>query len=326
MAKKSAPRTTDAAPASAEVGPRTPGAAAARGHAGEPRPRPFPWWLVGGGVVLAAAVALGQRGERSGASSGSDTGREIGVSAGLASVPERLEVRVVQSYPHDPGAFTQGLLWHDGQLFESTGLYGESSLRRVDLESGTVRERREVEPRLFAEGLARVGGELFQLTWREHELRVWTTDGLEPVRTVEYEGEGWGLCHDGTNLVMSDGSARLTFRDPQDFHVVRTVRVRERGQAVDQLNELECQGGMIWANVWQTDRILRIDPRDGRVTGTVDAAGLLSPEEARRSDVLNGIAWIEERGHFVITGKLWPRLFEVEFVPQGRARRAGEEG
>jgi glutaminyl-peptide cyclotransferase len=233
-----------------------------------------------------------------------------------SSAPERLAVRVVGSYPHARDAFTQGLLWHDGHLYESTGLYGRSSLRRVDLQSGEVLERRALPPELFAEGLARVGDRLIQLTWQEHRAIVWTLDGLQRVREFAYEGEGWGLCYDGEHLVMSDGSDRLVFRDPETFRSVRSIRVRERGRPVDQLNELECVDGAIWANVWQTDRILRIDPHTGNVTGIATAGDLLDPDEREHADVLNGIAWIPERRHFVITGKLWPRLFEVEFVPE----------
>jgi glutaminyl-peptide cyclotransferase len=231
--------------------------------------------------------------------------------------PARLVVRVLRSFPHARDAFTQGLLWYRGYLYESTGLYGRSSLRKVDLESGDVLERRDVRPELFAEGLARVADHLFQLTWQEGRALVWTLDRFELVREIEYEGEGWGLCYDGTHLVMSDGSARLAFRDPRTFEVVRRVRVRDRGRPVEALNELECVDGAIWANVWQTDRIVRIDPRTGRVTAIVNAGGLLEEEERANADVLNGIAWIPERHHFVITGKLWPRLFEVEFVPPG---------
>jgi glutamine cyclotransferase len=234
--------------------------------------------------------------------------------------PERLAIRIVRSHPHDPEAFTQGLLWHDGHLYESTGLYGESTLRKVDLESGEVRRSETVEERFFAEGLARVGAELYQLTWQEHRAIVWSLPDLRRLRTIEYEGEGWGLCHDGTHLVMSNGSDRLAFRDPSTFEIVRSVRVHERGRAVDELNELECVDGVVWANVWQTDRILRIDPRTGRVTGVVDARGLLDGDDAADADVLNGIAWIPERRRFVITGKLWPRAFEVDFVPATDAR------
>ena len=293
--------------------------------------------LVGGVIaVLAAFIAARVMGLGSGAEGGE--GDEI-ATAGTDREPtpdatatpdadeaprtpepvvERLRVNVLHTYPHSPEAFTQGLLWHEGHLYESTGLYGESSLRRVALETGEVLQRRAIEPRFFAEGLARVGDRLFQLTWQEGETHVFGLDSFEPIRTFEHEGEGWGLCYDGARLVMSDGSARLFFRDPESFELTRTVTVRQDGEPVDQLNELECVDGVVWANVWQTDRILRIDPASGRVTGVVDARGLLTPEERREADVLNGIAWIPERGHFVITGKQWPHLFEVDFVADAR--------
>jgi glutaminyl-peptide cyclotransferase len=230
---------------------------------------------------------------------------------------ERLVVRIVHTYPHDTEAFTQGLLWHDGHLYESTGQYGRSSLRKVALETGEVLERRDIPARLFSEGLALVGDRLYQLSWMEHEAQVWTLDGFDPVRTFRYEGEGWGLCWDGEHLVMSDGSDHLFFRDPETFEVEGEVLVHHRGEGVRMLNELECVDGTVWANVWQQDRILRIDPESGRVTAIVNAAGLLTREEAAHADVLNGIAWIPERNHFVITGKEWPHLYEVEFVPRG---------
>ena len=250
----------------------------------------------------------------------SDAGAGVVQRVGLEGPPpaaEQLEVRVLHRYPHDPMAFTQGLLWHDGHIFESTGLYGESSLRRVDLETGEVLERRSLDRGLFAEGLARIGDQLTQLTWRANQAHVWTVDGFHHERQLRYEGEGWGLCHNGEHLVMSDGSERLSFRQPESFRVDHVVRVRDADGFVEDLNELECVDGAIWANVWQTDRIIRIDPATGRVTASVDASGLLDATEALGSDVLNGIAWIPEREHFVITGKQWPWLFEVEFVPAG---------
>src|SRR5690606_494414 len=162
-------------------------------------------------------------------------------------------------YPHDPGAFTQGLLWHEGFLYESTGLRGRSSLRKVDLETGEVLAQRGVEQRLFAEGLALVGTRLIQLTWTTGQALIWALESLTHERTFEYDGEGWGLCYDGQHLVMSDGTARLTFRDPETFRELRHVTVRLRGRELRHLNELECVDGLVWANVWQSDRIVRID-------------------------------------------------------------------
>jgi glutaminyl-peptide cyclotransferase len=234
----------------------------------------------------------------------------------VSDAPERLRVRVLARHAHADDAFTQGLLWHEGHLYESTGLRRRSSLRKVDLASGRVLARRDLEPQIFAEGLARVGSRLFQLTWEDGIAYVWNLEDFEPVRTFRYEGEGWGLCYDGEHLVMSDGSDALTFRDPESFRAVRTVHVKLEGEPVDQLNELECVDGVLWANIWQTDEIVRIDPASGDVTGVVDARGLLSDRESAGADVLNGIAWIPERRRFAITGKLWPALFEVEFVPE----------
>ncbi|MFK7989397.1 MAG: glutaminyl-peptide cyclotransferase [Sandaracinaceae bacterium] len=268
-----------------------------------------PWWLFAAIAGIVCLVAYTQYS----ASSGEQI-EDIGLT-GVAPPPEALGVRIINRFPHDREAFTQGLLWHEGHLYESTGLRRHSTLRRVELETGAVLESRALEDRLFAEGLARVGDLLYQLTWERGEAHVWTLDGFEHRRTLNYDGEGWGLCHDGEHLVMSDGSARLTFRDPTSFRVRRVVRVRESGRPVDQLNELECVDGVVWANVWHEDRILRIDPTDGRVTGVVEVPDLLEGEEDWDTDVLNGIAWIPDRGHFVITGKRWPRLFEVDFVP-----------
>lgn len=274
-----------------------------------------PWWLVVVvGLVLGAVVWV----ELSEGRDGGDDLRPVVDDVELAAPPpamEELEVRVIHRYPHAADAFTQGLLWHDGFLYESTGLRYRSTVRQVDLETGEVRRRRSLEDRYFAEGLARVGDALYQLTWEAGTVHVWSIDDFSHRRTFDYDGEGWGLCYDGTHLVMSDGSERLTFRDPETFHVDHVLRVRDEDGFVEQLNELECVDGSIWANVWQTDRIVRIDGASGRVTGRVDASGLLSLTERIEADVLNGIAWIPERGHFVLTGKEWPWLFEVDFVP-----------
>jgi len=226
----------------------------------------------------------------------------------------RLEVRVRGEFPHARDAYTQGLLWHQGKLYESTGQYGQSSLRRVDLASGVVEQRWDLPDDLFAEGLARVGDRLIQLTWHAGLAKVYSRQDFTPVGEYSYLGEGWGLCHDGARLVMSDGSDRLSFRDPKTFAVLGEIRVTLRGRPLSRLNELECVEGAVWANVWTTDLIVRIDPDSGQVTATVDASGLLSPEESRNTEVLNGIAYRTEKGTFLLTGKYWPKLFEVEFV------------
>jgi len=230
---------------------------------------------------------------------------------GTATPEVRLELEVVASYPHDAGAFTEGLLWHRGRLYESTGMYGTSSLREVDLASGRVLRRRDLEPQQFGEGLALAGGELFQLTYQAELGWVWDLATFARLRTFAYRGEGWGLTFDGTHLIQSDGSSRLTFRSPVDFSPLRELPVLRAGRPQFYLNELEWVQGELWANVWQSDEILRIDPQSGRVTGSVDASQLLAPEERRHADVLNGIAWDAERGHFLLTGKYWPKLFAV---------------
>jgi glutamine cyclotransferase len=239
-------------------------------------------------------------------------------------LPEELVPQVVRSFPHDHEAFTQGLLFFEGKLYESTGLQGRSSVRRVDPESGHVEARTELAPQLFGEGLARVGGQLFQITWRDGRALVWDLGGLKKLRELSYPGEGWGLCHDGHRLIMSDGSDHLFFRDDASFARTGDVAVTRAGEPVKKLNELECVGDEVYANVWMTDNIARIDAKTGAVTGWIDASGLLSRDERLGADVLNGIAFVPERGTFFITGKLWPRMFEVRFVPRAPAP-AGEK-
>lgn len=227
---------------------------------------------------------------------------------------ERLRVQVVATYPHDPNAFTQGLVLAGGRLFESTGLEGRSSLREVELTTGKVLRRLDVPAPVFAEGLALVGTRLFQITWKHETAYTYDRDTFKKGPTFPYSGEGWGLCHNGQELVMSDGSARLTFRGPETFRVMREVVVREGGQPVDQLNELECVGPHVFANVWMTDRIVRIDPKTGAVTASIDASNLLPAAERYGTDVLNGIAHDPSNDTFLITGKLWPKMFRVRFV------------
>ena len=227
---------------------------------------------------------------------------------------DRLRVELVKAYPHDRGAFTQGLVLDRGKLYESTGLVGQSSLREVELETGRVIRKVDVPAPIFAEGLALVGDRLFQLTWQNGRVLVYDRRTFAKQQEHPYRGEGWGLCSDGTNLVMSDGSAMLTVRRPTDFGVVRTLAVTMDGSALDQLNELECVEGAVYANVWTRDLIVRIDPATGRVTARIEAPNLLSVIERQGVDVLNGIAYDPSDQTFLITGKLWPKLFRVKFV------------
>lgn len=246
----------------------------------------------------------------------------IGIATLTASVclgAPTIRPRVIRDYPHDAGAFTQGLLLHAGKLYESTGLLGRSSLRRVDLESGGVEQQVDLASDLFGEGLALVGERLIQLTWQSGIAIVYRLDTFEELERYSYATEGWGLCFDGSDLVMSDGSSTLFFRDAETFELKREISVTEEGAPVIRLNELECVGDEVLANQWQTDRIVRIDKGTGSVLTNIDASGLLTSEEEQTADVLNGIAHVPETGRYLITGKLWPRLFEVELTFDGGA-------
>ncbi|HEX2224902.1 MAG TPA: glutaminyl-peptide cyclotransferase, partial [Thermoanaerobaculia bacterium] len=236
---------------------------------------------------------------------------------------ERLALQVVATRPHDRGAFTQGLVWHQGKLYESTGQYGGSSLRVVEPETGRVERKLDLASNYFAEGLALAGDRLIQITWMEQVAFVYNLADLSRVGEFRYTGEGWGLAFDGQNLIMSDGSDRLTFRDPRTFAAVREVRVKLGESPVHLLNELEWVDGKIYANIWQSEEIVRIDPRTGRVEAVIDASGLLTPEERYGTDVLNGIAYVPSSKTFLITGKLWPKMFEVKLVPRRLPSKSG---
>ena len=224
---------------------------------------------------------------------------------------------IVKRYPHDADAYTQGLIYHDGVMYESTGMEGRSSVRRVDLETGQVLKKHDLAQRYFGEGIAIVGDRLYQLTWRAGEGFIYSVPELEPKGTFRYYGEGWGLTTDGTSLIMSNGSHRIVFLDPSDFSVTRTIDVRSGGSRVSQLNELEWVKGEIWANVYMTDQIARIDPTNGKVIGWIDLAGILTrAERTGREDVLNGIAYDAAGDRIFVTGKLWPRLFEIRLTPK----------
>ncbi|HLL76187.1 MAG TPA: glutaminyl-peptide cyclotransferase [Pyrinomonadaceae bacterium] len=222
---------------------------------------------------------------------------------------------VKNTYPHDRAAFTQGLIFRDGYLWESTGQYGSSSLRQVELKTGRVLRSVPVEREFFAEGMTIFGGKVYQLTWQEGRAFVYDAKDFRRLGEFKYAGEGWGLTHDGESLVMSDGTSTLRFLDPETFAVRRTVRVADAGRPVEQLNELEYVRGEIFANVWQEDRVARIDPRTGRVTGWIDLRGLLPAADTRGDeDVLNGIAYDEAGDRLFVTGKLWPKLFEIRLI------------
>lgn len=226
--------------------------------------------------------------------------------------PARYTFTVVNEYPHDPEAFTQGLIYRDGYLFESTGLNGRSSLRKVRLDTGEVVQRIDVDARYFAEGLADWNNRLIQLTWQSNIGFVYALDTFALQRTFPYAGEGWGLTRDDRRLIMSDGSSTLRFLDPETFEETGRLAVTERGLAVNNLNELEMVQGEIYANIWQTDEVVVIAPGTGHVTARIDFSPLRARlDPARPIDVFNGIAWDASGGRLFVTGKLWPRLFEV---------------
>lgn len=228
-----------------------------------------------------------------------------------------LTPQIINTYPHDDQAFTQGLLLHDGKFYESTGQYGTSSLREVEITKGNAIRNFVLDSQYFAEGLALVGDKLIQITWREGKAFVYDRATFNKEKTFSYEGEGWGLCYDGTDLYMSDGSATLFKRNAETFEVIGQVKVKQNGKDVTMLNELECVGDFVYANVWQTDKIVKINKANGNVVSEIDASNLLSSEERAglsQDAVLNGIAYNPEADTFYITGKLWPSLFEVKFV------------
>ncbi|MEU4133688.1 glutaminyl-peptide cyclotransferase [Streptomyces wuyuanensis] len=258
-------------------------------------------------VLAAGAVASCE--------AGGSRGGAPGVNGRSAAV-ERLRVEVVETLPHDPGAFTQGLEMAGGTLYESTGVTGRSAIAWGPPGAPPTRRARLPAP-LFGEGIAVIGPTLWQLTWRDGVAIERDARTLAELRRVPYDGEGWGLCHQPRRerLVTSDGSSRLVFRDPGTLGRKGSVVVTLDGRPVERLNELECVGDIVYANVWPTDRIVRIDSATGRVTGEIAAAGLIGAAERRRADVLNGIAAVPGTDQFLLTGKWWPKMFRVRFVP-----------
>ncbi|MBM7114166.1 glutaminyl-peptide cyclotransferase [Archangium primigenium] len=222
---------------------------------------------------------------------------------------------VLSSWPHDPQAFTQGLVYHQGHLYEGTGLNGQSSLREVELETGRVLRRVNLESQYFGEGLALHGDKLYQLTWRSNVGFIYDVKTFTPVGRFSYDTEGWGLTSDGTSLILSDGTSVLRFLDPTTFKVQRTLKVTDAGREVSRLNELEYIHGEIYANQWGSDFIARIDPATGHLKAWIDLSGLLPPaQRTGNEDVLNGIAYDEANNRLLVTGKNWSRLFALRAV------------
>jgi glutamine cyclotransferase len=220
---------------------------------------------------------------------------------------------VVHAWPHDADAFTQGLVFHDGKFLESTGELGHSSLRRVEAETGRVLEKVDVPPPFFAEGITLLNGKIYQLTWQQQLGFIYDAATFQKLGEFRYQGEGWGLANDDQSLILSDGTNRIRFLDPDNFQVRKTIAVVDGKLPVNELNELEYVQGEIYANVWHADRIARIDPQSGRVVGWIDLSGLLTPGAVTDEEaVLNGIAYDEAQGRLFVTGKLWPKLFEIK--------------
>ncbi len=231
--------------------------------------------------------------------------------------PSHYSIEVVATYPHSEAAFTQGLVYHDGLFYEGTGRYGRSSLRITEESTGHVIEQVDLPHEYFGEGITILDGLVYQVTWKENTGFVYSVDDLTQVKSFTYSGEGWGLTHDGASLILSNGSSTLSFLDPETFQVMRTVDVNYNDTSVPDLNELEYVDGVVYANVWKTDQIVMIDPVDGAVIGWIDLYGIEEHLDSTEGiNVLNGIAYNTETGRLLVTGKLWPNVFEIELVPE----------
>ena len=234
----------------------------------------------------------------------------------VAGAVEQYTYKVLDKKPHDRSHWVQGLEIHDGLLYKSTGLYGESRLLRYDLATGALQVERRLNAQLFGEGLTVLGDRIYQLTWKRRMLLEFSRDNMEALGWHPIPGLGWGLTNDGTHLIYTDGGDKLHYMDPATKRIVRSVPVTENGRPLPKLNELEWVDGMIWANLWYSDRIVIVDPSSGRVTGSIDLGGLLRPEEqGSPHHILNGIARDPATGAIWVTGKRWPWMFNIEPVP-----------
>lgn len=260
-------------------------------------------------LVLILALSVAGLQCNAGANSGPPTNNTPAVVA-------KHGYEVVHAYPHDTGAFTQGLVFVDGKLYEGTGQEGRSSLREVELQSGRVLKKVDVPMPFFGEGITLLNGKIYQLTWQHQIGFIYNAQTLEKTGQFNYTGQGWGITNDGHSLIISDGSNRLRFLDPDSFRVTKTIAVSDGSSPIDQLNELEYVNGEIYANIWHDQRIVTIDPKNGRVTGWIDLNGLLQPGAVTDEEaVLNGIAYDQASGRLFVTGKLWPQLFEIKIKP-----------
>lgn len=230
----------------------------------------------------------------------------------IALKTKHYKAKVVRTFPHDSSAFTQGFLFHNGSLFESTGLKFLSTLKQIDLEHNKVLKSISIPGNYFAEGIAIVGNKIYLLTWESNTCLVYDLKTFKEITTFNYYGEGWGLTFDGNSLIMSDGTNNLRFVSPEDFQILRTLSVQDGNRPIHNLNELEYINGEIWANVWMSDNIVKIDPNNGKVLAWIDLSSLYDYiDKERRIDVLNGIAFDKETKRIFVTGKLWPLIFEI---------------
>lgn len=275
--------------------------------------------------LMLIALSCGDGATRNGNSAANGKNVTNGNSTSKSNPVPQYSVEIVKTYPHDPKAFTQGLVFHNGFLYEGTGgkpARGDdffSSLRKVDIETGKVLQKYDVPHDFFGEGIAILNDKVYQLTWQERIGFVYNLSDFKLLREVKYSGEGWGLTHDGTNLIMSDGTHVIRFVNPEDFTTVRTITVNdEKGRPLMKLNELEYVKGEIWANVWETGWIVRIDPATGKLLGRIDLNKIADDEmeKSEKADVLNGIAYDGENDRIFVTGKNWPRLYEIKVTPK----------
>jgi glutaminyl-peptide cyclotransferase len=267
---------------------------------------------LGQGLVLAVMLAAG-----AGASA---SAQRAPAAPASPAPPRQFGYTVVKTYPHDPGAFTEGLFYRDGFLYESTGLEGRSSIRKVVLETAQVLQERSIPSRYFGEGIIDWKDRLIELTWKDQIGFIYDLKTFEKTGEFKYPGEGWALTRDDTRIIMSDGTSAIRFLDPETLKETGRLQVTDNGKPVLDINELEWVKGEIYANIWQTDRIARIDPRSGRVVGWIDLSGLLSEADraGARVDVLNGIAYDAKGDRLFVTGKFWPKLYEIKLKPKGR--------